>query len=74
MGNSGPYLALDIVADYRQSPPTESVLPVFFLGDKYRNAIDKATSCGQYLLDIPLSGFFASHGKEVDYHIGSGFF
>ena len=62
MGNSGTHLGFDIIPNNRKSLFGKASLPVFFPGDKYRNAVDKSAAGFQHLLHIPLGRFFTTHG------------
>src|SRR5437660_5534989 len=71
MDNGSTNLALNVIPDHWQVSLFEAILPVFFTTDKDRNAIDKAHSCFQELLYVPLGGGLRAHGQVVDDNISS---
>ena len=72
MGDGRANLALDIVADDRQTFFTEFSGPLIRTGNKDWNGVDHSAACFQNLVGVPSGGVFGAHRQVIDDHIGFG--
>ena len=70
MDDGRTHLALDVVADDRQSLLFKAASPAGLAGDEHRDAVDDRAACRQGLLHVPARGLFATDGQIIDQHVG----
>src|SRR5664280_2556277 len=73
VADRGADLALDVVADHRQTLLGEAPLPVGLTGDEDRNAVHNADAGGEGLLHVPLRRLFRADWKVVDHDVDLAF-
>ena len=74
MGNSGPHLAFDVIADNGQAALGEAIGPILGAGDEDGDGVHKGATRFQNLLHIPFGGHFGANGQVADDDIRFGFF
>ena len=63
-------LALDVVADDRQTGLLEALGPIGLAGDEDRDVVDEGDAGGQRLLDVPLRGLLGTDREVGDEDVG----
>src|SRR5581483_7822718 len=72
VNNSGPDLALDVVANHGQFCFFEAILPVLLARNKDGDTVHKANAGAQNLLNVPLRRRLGADGQVIDHHVSAG--
>src|SRR6476646_9401440 len=70
MDDRRPDLALDVVADDRQTGLLEALVPVVLAGDESGEAVDEADAGLERLLDVPLGRLLGADRQVTDENVG----
>ena len=72
MGDRGPNLALDVVANDGEPGVLELFCPLGRAGDEHWKSVHEATTGVDCALGVELGGCLRSHGQVADHDIGLG--
>ncbi|MGZ4648253.1 MAG: hypothetical protein ACXVYC_18240, partial [Blastococcus sp.] len=72
VGDGGPDLAFDVVADDRDARGGELVGPLLGAGDEHRQRVDECDAGVQGALGVELDGGLGADRQVADQHVGAG--